>query len=699
MECVLTFIVIMFAWIILLIFYEKSDESTARDVRTILNATHAGMDKWLDLNMRVTRYYANTQRIKTSVKKLLKLSPAEYQSHQSDMRSWYNEINLKYKYAGYFLISRDGINLSSSRDNNLGIKSLLLLQDGLLDKVFAGEVVTSAPLKTDVPILVNGKYESKLYNIFTIAPIYDEKNTVIAALAFRINPEEEMGYFISRAISGGSIKVAAVDINFQPIIFSGDKDYSYVIPSKVKKYATQILQSERMISEQLILLDNTLYDQMIGAVLWDKRLEMGLFAYIEEKDTHGAYHYALVSVVALTLIVVVLIWIALWTIDRSGRKLQKAHDWLESLLNAIPSIIYVVAKNGDLRFGNNNLRLLEGGRNVINNALLFDPKTNKADNLCGKSFDVSDIWGPWCTKVIRTDNQVVIINFSYVSMLDESGEPVDLIVANDVTNNMEVEIEKGKLLLQLQQAQKMEAIGQLTGGVAHDFNNMLSAILGYNSLSLEYFSEGNEKLIQYLTEVDRAGRRAQVLVQQMLAYSRKSVKIYKRINAAMVVKESISLLKSTIPSNIEIVQKISVDHAEINIDPVQLQQIIMNLVINSRDAIKESGIVVCSVDNIDISDQCCSSCHVNFTGRFNVISVQDNGEGIDSEKLLKIFEPFYTSKEVGKGSGMGLSMVHGIVHSVDGHIVVNSRSGLGTEIVLYFPETTVKSQHVKQKTA
>lgn len=239
---------------------------------------------------------------------------------------------------------------------------------------------------------------------------------------------------------------------------------------------------------------------------------------------------------------------------------------------------------------------------------------------------------------------------------------------------------------QIQQAQKMEAIGQMTGGIAHDFNNILTSMLGYTEL-IQYLGkeiENNQKLNSYLCEIQTAGNRAKSLVEQMLAFSRKDIGESKVINPASVVNEAIKLLKSTIPSSIEIRTQNELGDQAIKVDPVQLHQSIMNLVLNSRDALPGKGqINVCMTANK--TKDICDSCHSEFDGMFVEISVKDSGEGIPQEYLSRVFDPFFTTKEVGKGSGMGLSMVHGIAHGAGGHLKIQSSPESGTVIRLLMP--------------
>ena len=252
---------------------------------------------------------------------------------------------------------------------------------------------------------------------------------------------------------------------------------------------------------------------------------------------------------------------------------------------------------------------------------------------------------------------------------------------------------------ELQQAQKMEAIGQLTGGIAHDFNNILTSIMGYTELALDlYTDDSNPELAVYLNEVSLAGERARDLIAQMLTFSRATVTNSKSISLEPVVNEVIKLLQSTFPSSIQIHTDIDSSVSNIRIASTQLHQMVMNLCINSRDASEGEGIIDIKIRQlIDITAEC-NSCHGHIKGDFVELSVGDTGSGIESTVLEKIFNPFYTTKDIGKGTGMGLSMVHGIVHEHGGHILVETVMGKGTTFRLLFPAVSKEehSTHVEE---
>ncbi len=246
--------------------------------------------------------------------------------------------------------------------------------------------------------------------------------------------------------------------------------------------------------------------------------------------------------------------------------------------------------------------------------------------------------------------------------------------------------EREKLETQLRQAQKMEAIGQLTGGIAHDFNNILGSILGFSNLAKTLFSDHpNEKLDLYLSEIIHAGERARDLVNQMLTYSRSGLNTPIPLAINPTVGNALVLLRPMLPSLIDFNVAFNDGELFIYADPGQIEQVIVNLCINARDAIEETGDIDITVHKLEVNKHFCSSCHAHFEGSFVQLSIHDNGEGISHEHLDKIFDPFFSTKDIGKGSGMGLSMVHGIVHEYAGHVRVESSKNEGTTVSLLFP--------------
>jgi nitrogen-specific signal transduction histidine kinase/CheY-like chemotaxis protein len=246
--------------------------------------------------------------------------------------------------------------------------------------------------------------------------------------------------------------------------------------------------------------------------------------------------------------------------------------------------------------------------------------------------------------------------------------------------------EKRKVEAELRQAQKMEALGQLTSGIAHDFNNILASILGFSELSLIELQAGRtEKLEARLKEINIAGRRGKALIEQMLRFTRRDSHEQQRLQLEPLLQEIVRLARSTLPSSILIQPVLQNEGLSIIADPVQIHQAMMNLCVNARDAMDSKGVLGIRLQwkrNFEFE---CSGCRCKASGDWVVITVEDNGPGIPANIREQVFEPFFTTKAPGKGTGMGLAVVQSVVHQNHGHILMESSEGHGTRFHLLFP--------------
>ena len=260
-----------------------------------------------------------------------------------------------------------------------------------------------------------------------------------------------------------------------------------------------------------------------------------------------------------------------------------------------------------------------------------------------------------------------------------------MVVAHDITEQKLAEEEKKNLEYQLQQAQKMEAIGTLAGGIAHDFNNILSVIIGYTELILMNGDVDGE-VRQNLKEIFSASKHARDMVKQILAFSRQNKQERKPIQVAHIVKEAIKMLRASLPTTISIQHHIEKDTGVIEADPTQIHQVLMNLCTNASHAINEKdGVLEISLGNIDLDHRAAADIPGLKAGSYLKLSVKDSGEGIRPEAQQQIFNPYFTTKEKGKGTGLGLAVVQGIVKSNNGAVTVESEVGKGATFQVYLP--------------
>jgi PAS domain S-box-containing protein len=266
------------------------------------------------------------------------------------------------------------------------------------------------------------------------------------------------------------------------------------------------------------------------------------------------------------------------------------------------------------------------------------------------------------------------------------GKPRILSFVQEITERKEAEQRRTRLEAQLRQAQRMEAIGQLTGGIAHDFNNLLTSIMGYVVLATERQAGlGDTRLAGYLDEAHHSCERARDLIQQMLMFSRGQRSAAQPMAIGALIGESLSLLRSTLPAEMRITVGVDPTCPAARIDALQLEQVLQNLCINARDALGESGTIDISAAARHLDAAVCASCRRDITGDFVEIVVTDRGAGMTREIAERIFEPFFTTKEARRGSGMGLAMVHGIIHEHGGHVILETAPAEGTRFRLLLP--------------
>lgn len=288
-------------------------------------------------------------------------------------------------------------------------------------------------------------------------------------------------------------------------------------------------------------------------------------------------------------------------------------------------------------------------------------------------------------RYFHKQGHIIYVVLAVSLVRDDSGNPLYFVSQiEDITKRKLAEEEKTRLEAQLRQAQKMEAVGLLAGGIAHDFNNMLSVINGYSELLLMEFNPSD---IQYkrMQEIYKAGLRSADLTRQLLAFARKQTISPKRLDLNDSITAMLKILQRLIGENIKLEWKPASKIWKVKMDPSQIDQILTNLLVNARDAISDIGKVIIETDQEELDESFCKNYPDLFPGKYVVLSVIDDGCGMEEETLSRIFEPFYTTKGVGEGTGLGLATIFGIVKQNNGGIIVRSEPGKGTAFRIYLP--------------
>ncbi len=297
-------------------------------------------------------------------------------------------------------------------------------------------------------------------------------------------------------------------------------------------------------------------------------------------------------------------------------------------------------------------------------------------------------------RIVRPDGEIRHIYQVVRVLRDDSGNPTKVVTTvQDITARKVAQLERQELERQLTQAQKMEAVGNLTGGVAHDFNNLLSVILGRLEMAQEELSD-RPQVRDWIRTCIGAAKRGAVLTRSMLAFSRQQPLDPVEVDLTEALRDVIALLPRTLGETIDIVMKSAPDLWHCVADPSQLQNALLNLALNARDAMPQGGKLTIAAENARLDEFYAAQNADVLAGDYVALSVSDTGTGMSAHVKARAFEPFFTTKEVGRGSGLGLSMVYGFVRQSGGHVKIYSEVGQGTTVTLYLPRSLAAAERV-----
>jgi len=387
---------------------------------------------------------------------------------------------------------------------------------------------------------------------------------------------------------------------------------------------------------------------------------------------------------------------------KAKEDLRKSEEKYRDLYETAPVVYYSISSAGKvIRCNSTVTELLGYCKEELTGKSIFDLYTDteygrgKAMKLFQKvlaGYSIRDEE----LQIKRADGSPIWISLSVRPVVDEKGLFVETrSTMLNITGRKEAEEIKKKLEEQLLHAQKMESVGRLAGGVAHDLNNLLTPIILYNEMLIEGFADNDQKN-DFLQQIHEAALRAQKLVHQLLAFSRKQIMDFEPVDLNETVLAFNGLLRRTVRENIDIKLVLSPSVRPVKGDIGQMEQIIMNLAVNAQDAMPGGGTMIIETSDVTVHKDCPEVYEKIEPGNYVMLSISDTGTGIDQEIIKNIFEPFFTTKELGKGTGLGLATVYGIVKQHEGHILVYSEPEKGTTFKMYFPAIDIPVAEEKE---
>ena len=387
---------------------------------------------------------------------------------------------------------------------------------------------------------------------------------------------------------------------------------------------------------------------------------------------------------------------------RAEEALQRERDKAQQYLDIAGVMLVALGKDGTVNLINKKGCQILGhaaeeeiiGRNWFDN---FIPEERRSE--IREVFD--ELMNSSSSEVQYFENAVLTKNgtermvaWHNTLLTNDEGDTIGTLSSGeDITENRQLEE-------QLFQSQKMEAIGRLAGGIAHDFNNLLTAIIGYTDI-IARDTGVKEKHRSYVEEIKKSAERAATLTQQLLAFSRKQIMQPKVMNLNTMLKNTKNMLQRMIGEDIAFKLTLGDPIGMIKVDPGKIEQVVINLAVNARDAMPNGGSLEIETMNTSLDSSFCALHKGSHPGEYVLLSVHDSGKGIDEETMKHIFEPFFTTKEIGKGTGLGLATVYGIVRQSGGYIDIQSREGSGTTVAIFLPriDESPKAADKKEMTA
>ena len=719
---------------------EEIQHSVGKSMQTTLSITQQGLRSWVEENTHTVNTLARSPQVVSLTNQLLKVprtpkalinSPAQNQA-----RSLFRPLLDSHELRGFFIIAPDNISLASTRDSNTGTKNLLTKLPNSLQDLWEGKTIVSLPQASDVPLKNrDGVLTPNYPTMFMGAPIKDESNQVIALLTMRIDPFNNFTKVLQRGRVGDSgetfafnrngvlISNSRFDDKLQKLgIIEGNSvsmlNVHLRVPNEAPSSTSSSATSEQTqpftrmaqsaISGQSGFSLQKYPDyrgiEVVGAWVWDSKLGMGIAT---EQDAVEAFHTLQsarnIFAIFCSIIFGGFVFTTLSSEFKQRRlvgeiEARKASEKeLEKLSIAVDqSSASVVITDLDGTIEYVNPRFTEVTGYLSSEAIGKNPKILQSGKISPDIYE--DMWRqltsgePWSGELInKRKNGDEYIEFATIApLVDENGTATNYVaVKEDITERKTTEEA-------LRRSQKMDAIGELTGGLAHDFNNLLGIVIG----NLDLMSgkiDPESKLQERLVTAQNAALRGAELTRRLLNFSRQSPQAHSPINVNEVLADVEKLISKSLTSNISFEPTLDENLWMSELDPGDLEDAIVNLSLNARDAMESGGRVIIETRNIILDENAANFKSDVKPGEYVEIAVSDNGSGMSKEVSEKIFEPFFSTKEKDKGTGLGLAMVYGFVQRSKGHISVYSEEGIGTTFRIYLPRSLSVSERTVKR--
>lgn len=705
----------------MLFIQRNMSEAARRDkgevLNTVVETSQQALLSWFEEQQADAQIFADSDEVRSFAKNLLKTgrNQAELLGSPSlvELRRWMAPVLSAKNYFGFFLVDLNGINIASVRDSNLGMENLLALQGEYLKDLRKGKSLLSLPLRSDVPLedekgtLVHG-----VPTMFVGAPVRDYDSSILAVLLFRIDPQDDFYPILHRGRIGRSGETYAFDASGKMISASRflpqlreagllDQEASDSLGVELRDPGANVMRGpitflplkERPLTAMASSATagnsgsnlNGYRDYrgvlVIGSWLWIDELNIGLTTEMDVEAAYASLQNNLFVMRVYTFVVVVMFVSLLMISSLSRVRTISDEKRYRSLFdNASDAILIADPVTG---------KLIDVSRKAVDE-LLFDRSElldmTIFDLLSNEQGEVARVVLERLKKETSVIQEMDLLRKDGSSFCAEISANLASLDGGLVCQAFIRNVTKRKALEEkLVQSQRLETIGTLASGVAHDFNNMLMPIIGNAQLIARSVEKG-DSIETYADRIIGAGKRAADIVRQLMTFGDKLEPNFSAVELSRLVKEVARLVRSSRSANITLSTDLSDTEVIISADAGRIHQVIMNLCVNALYAMDDDGgELKISLRTIEIDEDSLHRIEGLDNGVYAVISVSDTGHGMDETVKQRMFDPFFSTKEEGKGTGLGLSIAKDIIKSHGGQIVVTSEPGFGSTFNVYLP--------------